>query len=131
MLTIIEPNRPALLAEITTVLEQAGVNVGSIDADAAGERAIIRLCAEPLDRCRETLLEAGFEVLSADHLLVRIEDQPGVLADLSRRLANEEIDIRSIHVLDKDNAHAILALDTDNPFRAGQLLQDVTISEWR
>ena len=128
MITIIEANRPGLLAEITTLLEQAGVNLESIDGDAAGEQAVIRLHGEPHEVCRDTLREAGFKVLSAEHLLVRIEDQPGGLADLSRRLANEEIEILGVHIVDKDGERAIVALETDNPFRAGQLLQDLVIT---
>lgn len=127
ILTIIEENRPGLLAEITTLLASAGVDVRGIDGDTAGNQAVITLRAEPYRRCHRTLADAGFKVFTADHLLVRIKDQPGALATLSQRLANEQIDIRSIHFIQEIHGECIVALETASPFRASQVLQDILV----
>lgn len=129
VLTIIEENRPGLLAEITTLLEAAGVDVRDINGETKGNRAVLSLRAQPYRRCYRTLADAGYKVFTADHLVVRIEDQPGALANLSRHLANEQVDIRSIHFIEKDGAHCIVALDTADPYRAGQLLRDILVKD--
>ncbi|MEJ2534531.1 MAG: hypothetical protein P8008_03455 [Gammaproteobacteria bacterium] len=129
LFTLIEQNRPGLLAEIATHLERLGVNVRDINGDISGNQAVITLRAEPHDDCYNALRDAGSKVFTAEHLLVRIEDHPGALADLSRRLANEQVDIRSIHFVDRDGAQCIVALETDDPFRAGQVLQDIRVHE--
>jgi len=58
---------------------------------------------------------------------VGIEDQPGALAEISRRLANEQVDIRSIHFVNRENSLCIVALETENDYRARQLLHDLLV----
>jgi hypothetical protein len=105
------------------------VNVRDINGDISGNQAVITLRAEPYEACYNALRDGGYKVFTAEHLLVRIEDHPGALADLSRRLANEQVDIRSIHFVDRDGEQCIVALETDDPFRAGQVLQDIRVHE--
>jgi len=129
ILTLVEANRPGLLAEVATRLEQLGVNVLNINVQAVGEQAVISLQAEPWERCHALLIEAGYDVFTADHLLLRVRDQPGALAEISRRLANAEVDIRNVHVVHRDGSYSILAVETDNPYRAGQVLQDLCVTD--
>lgn len=129
ILTIIEDNRPGLLAEITSLLESAKVDVRDINGDTTGNQAVITLRAEPYRRCYRTLADNGFKVFTAEHILVRIEDQPGALADLSRTLANDQVEIRSIHFIHKEDGRCIVALETENPYRTSQLLRDILVRE--
>lgn len=129
ILTVVEKNRPGLLAEMATRLEQLGVNVLNISVQTSGDQALIALQAEPYERCHGLLVDAGYQVYTSDHLLVRVEDQPGALAEVSRRLANVEIDIRNVHVVHRDGRYSILALETDNPYRAGQVLDDLCVPD--
>lgn len=131
ILTIVESNRPGLLAEVATRLEQLGVNVLNINVEASGDQAVITLQAEPYERCHALMVDAGYQVFTSDHLLVRVEDQPGSLAEISRRLANAEIGVRNVHVVYRDGHYSILALETDNPYRAGQILDDLRVADAR
>jgi hypothetical protein len=127
LLTIIEDDRPALLAEITSLLERADISLRDIDGERNSGQAVITLRAEPYELCHKILTEAGYKVFTSDHLLVRIEDHPGALADLSRRLANEQVDIRSIHFVNKEEGRCIVAIEVADPFRAGQVLRDIRV----
>lgn len=129
ILNIIEKNQPGLLATITTLLEGAGVDVRDIDGHTEGEYAVISLRATPYGRCHRTLADAGYKVFTADHLLIKVDDHPGALAELSRRLANEQVDIRSIHIVEKSGDSCIVAVDTTNAFRAGQVLHEFLVRE--
>lgn len=129
VLTILERDRPGLLAEITTLLERADVDVRDISGTTKGRYAVINLYARPARRAHRVLADAGHAVFTADHLLVRIEDRPGALAGLSRLLANEQVDIRSIHLVGADADHRIVALDTADPVRAGEVLRDLLVHE--
>ncbi len=126
-LTIIQETRPGLLAEITTLLEREGVNMQTIDGDTVGSSAVISIMAEPYEQCFNALVEAGFKVFPHEQILVEIEDQPGALAEISRRLANEQIDIRSIHFVSRQKEQCIVALETENDFRARQMLRDLLV----
>ena len=126
-LTIIQETRPGLLAEITTLLERQGIDVRSMDGYTVGSVAAISLTAEPYRACFGLLTEAGFKVFVNEHLLIRIEDHPGALADISRRLANAQVDIRSIHFVNKEADSCIVALETENDYRARQVLNKLLV----
>ncbi len=126
-LTILQETRPGLLAEITTLLERKGINLSTIEGDTVGSMAVISLTSERYEDCFDTLSSAGFKVFAHEQILVGIEDQPGALADISRRLANEQVDIRSVHFVNRDDDRCIVALETENDYRARQLLRNLLV----
>jgi hypothetical protein len=113
-LTIIQNTRPGLLAEITTLLESHGIDLRSIDGNTVGTLAVISLTAEPYRDSLSVLADAGFKVFVNEQILVHCQDQPGALAEISRRLANVQVDIRSIHFINREADHCIVALETAN-----------------
>lgn len=123
-LTIIQNTRAGLLAEITTLLESHEIDLRSIDGNTAGNLAVINLVAKPYQACFDALSGAGFTVFANEQILVRVEDHPGALADISRRLANVQVDIRSVHIVDREGDHCIVALATENDFSARQVLRE-------
>jgi hypothetical protein len=126
-LTIIQETRAGLLAEVATMLEHNKIDLRSIDGSTAGSLAVISLIAEPYDECFKVLNDAGFKVFANEQVLVRITDQPGALAELSRRLANVQVDIRSIHIVQNEGETCIVALETENNFSAKQVLGDILV----
>jgi len=127
LLTIVQPSRPGLLAEITTLLGKHNIDVRDIDGQTAEETAIITLSVEPYSEAFTLLADAGYRVVAARHLLVRIEDRPGELARLSRTLSNEGVDIRSIHIVCKEAGSCIVALETGAAERAREILRDLLV----
>ena len=126
-LTIIQETRAGLLAEITTLLEQHKIDLRSVDGSTVGSLAVINLTAEPYQVCFQALTDAGFKVFANEQILVRVKDQPGALADISRRLANVQVDILSIHIVNREGEHCILALATENDFSARQVLNEILV----
>lgn len=126
-LTIIQNTRPGLLAEITTLLESNGIDLRSIDGNTVGALAVISLTAEPYRDSLSVLADAGFKVFVNEQILVQCQDQPGALAEISRRLANVQVDIRSIHFINREADHCIVALETDNDYAARKVLKDLLV----
>lgn len=127
LLTIVQPSRPGLLAEITTLLGQSAINVQDIDGKIEAGTAIITLSVAPYSEAFNLLADAGYRVIAARHLLVRIADRPGELARLSRTLSHENVDIRSIHIVSKEADSCIVALETGDAERAREILRDQII----
>ncbi|HSM68413.1 MAG TPA: ACT domain-containing protein [Xanthomonadales bacterium] len=126
-LTIIQNTRPGLLAEITTLLESNGIDLRSIDGNTVGTLAVISLTAEPYRDSLSVLADAGFKVFVNEQILVHCPDKPGALAEISRRLANVQVDIRSIHFINRETDHCIVALETDNDYAARKVLKDLLV----
>ena len=126
-LTIIQETRAGLLAEITTLLEKHKIDLRSINGSTAGSLAVINLTADPDQVCFQVLTDAGFKVFANEQVLVRVKDRPGTLADISRRLANVQVDIHSVHLINREGEYCIIALETENNFSARQVLHDLLV----
>jgi len=129
MLTIIQPDHPGLLAEITAVLEEAEIAILDFSGQAFGDTAVISILAKPYQTAFRLLSDAGYRVVSHEHLLVRLEKHAGALATLSRRLADAKIDVRGMHIVNKDGSAGIVALETTDTDAARKVLADLLVIE--
>jgi len=127
MLTIIRPDHPGLLAEITAVLEQAHIDILDFSAQAIGGTAVISFYVEPYRSAFRLLSDAGYRVVSHEHLLVRLDKHAGALAELSRRLAHAQVDVRGMHIVNRDDSACIVALETADPATAREVLSDLLL----
>jgi len=128
-LTIIQENHPGLLAEVATLLEKEGIPLIDFAGQAVGDTAVISLTVEPYKKTFRLLSDAGYRVVASEHLLVRLQKHPGALAELSRRLADAEVDVRGMHIVNKDEKAGIVALETSDYERARSLLSDILVWE--
>ena len=126
-LTIIHEDHPGLLAEVMALLDREGIEVEDFSGVSVGDTAVITLTARPFPEVFRLLADAGYRVISSDHLLIRLERQPGALARLSRRLAEGGVNVRSMHIVNKDERAGIVALETLDYERARELLGDLLV----
>ncbi len=126
-LTIVQEDHPGLLAEITTLLEQRGIAVQDFAGISLGDTAVISLTVERYKDVFRLLSDAGYRVIASEHLLVRLEKHPGALAELSRRLAEANVDVRGMHIVNKDEKAGIVALETVDYEKARQVLEDILV----
>jgi hypothetical protein len=126
-LTIIQENHPGLLAEITTVMEEAKIPLADFAGQVVGGTAVISLTVKPFEEAFRLLSEAGYRIVTSDHLLVRLEAHPGALAELSRRLAEQKVDVRAMHIVNQDEKAGIVALETVDLERAKSVLGSILV----
>ena len=127
VLTIIENDHPGLLAEITTLLEQEDIPIQDFTGTSVGETAVLTLTVGPYRRAFQLLSNAGYRVVASEHLLVRLDRHPGALAELSRRLADANVDVRGMHIVTKDADAGIVALETVDYEKAREILGDLLV----
>jgi hypothetical protein len=126
-LTIIQENHPGLLAEVTTLLEKEGIPLIDFSGQVVGATAVISLTVKPYKETFRLLSDSGYRVVASDHLLVRLDKHPGALAELSRRLAEANVDVRGMHIVNKDEKAGIVALETTDFEQAQKLLSDILV----
>lgn len=123
-LRVVVPNQPGLLAALTECLAAKAIDIAQVDVETHGTGALVRLEVGRIDDAMEALAAAGYGAVTDDVVLARIEDKPGALARVSRRLADEQVNIRALHHVRRDAGFAVVAIATDNNARARELLGD-------
>jgi hypothetical protein len=126
-LNIIQEDHPGLLAEVTTLLEKENIAVQDFAGLTVGRTAVISLTIEQYKTAFQILRDAGYRVIASEHLLLRLEKHPGALAELSRRLAQEKVNVRGMHIVNKDENAGIVALETADYEKARQVLKDILV----
>lgn len=127
VLTIIQENHPGLLAEVAALLAQENIAVEDFTGTSVGDTAVLTLTVGPYRRAFRLLSKAGYRVVASEHLLVRLDRRPGALAELSRKLADADIDVRGMHIVNKDARTGIVALETADHRKAREILKDMLV----
>lgn len=93
-----------------------------MSAESAGGRTYVSLIVNQPVQARDALMKSGHTCSTRTVLVVRIEDRPGALAQLSRRLGDAGVDIVSMIHLGTVAGHAQLAIGVDNLEKARALV---------
>ena len=127
LITIITENQAGEVATITNLLADLHINIEEIEVEKGEELGVITLSVDRYDTALKAIREAGFQAITQDALLVRLEDKPGALAEIASRFEEKAIDLRSIHIIQRRNGRAHVSIVTTNNDRAAGLLKDVIV----
>src|SRR5947209_7870991 len=98
-LTIDVENKPGALAEVAAAISDAGVNVAAATCIGPGERAELHILVPHAEAARHLLAISHVAVTrEREVVVVDVEDRPGVLADLARRIAQAGINLDLVYV---------------------------------
>jgi len=110
-LTLYLDDHPGELARLGTVLGRAGVNIeGFCAVTSGGGKAEVHVLVGELADALTDLTAAGFRVVSEQEVLVvPVEDRPGVLGDVARRLGDGGINVSLAYLA--TSSRLVLAAD--------------------
>jgi hypothetical protein len=92
-------NAPGALAEIAAAISDAGVNLAAATCVGPGERAELHILVPHAEAAKHVLAKAGVLVTGErEVVVVDVQDRPGVLADLTRRVARAGVDLDLVYV---------------------------------
>ncbi len=126
-IVIIVRDRVGLIADVARALADADVNIESLDTERTGEQGIITLATDATDQALHALKDAGFRAATDDSLIFRLPDQPGSLARVAERFKEAGVNIQSLHILDRQDGQATVALTTQDRAQAEALLDPDSI----
>lgn len=128
---IVSKDRVGLIADISYILANEKINIEQIDVNVTEDKAIIRLgvLSAKYEKAKSALERSGFEVLPPKSLVVKLEDKPGSLAELSKKLAEAKINILNIHVIGKNNTDVFDSIIVDKPKQAKKVLGNIIVSD--
>lgn len=86
------PNVPGSLADLSERLAEAGVDLRAIGG-GIGDRGHVIFKTADDDATRAILEQDGYQFIEGEALLVEVDDQPGGMARVARRLADAGVNI--------------------------------------
>ena len=93
-------NSPGALAQVAAAISDAGVNIAAATCIGTGERAELHILVPHPEAARHSLALSHEVSISRERevVVVDVEDRPGVLADLTRRIARAGVDLDLVYV---------------------------------
>src|SRR6201990_3109633 len=87
-------NTPGSLAQVAAAISDAGVNIAAATCIGTGERAELHILVPHAEAARHSLAISHLAVTREREVVgVDVEDRPGVLADLTRRIAKAGVNV--------------------------------------
>lgn len=106
-------NVPGALAQVAAAISDAGVNIAAATCLGSGERAEVHILVRHAEAARHALAISHLAVTrEREVVVVEVEDTPGVLADLTRRIAAAGVDLDLVYVATR-NRVVFAAADLD------------------
>ncbi|MFO7944702.1 MAG: ACT domain-containing protein [Anaerolineales bacterium] len=121
-IAVLLEDAPGVLAKLGEALGKAEINIEGVAGMTVVGRGVIHLLVEDSQKARRALEANDIDVEGErEVLLIDVQDRPGVLGNIARRLARENVNIELAYMAtsnrlvlgvdDEENARRILGLD--------------------
>jgi hypothetical protein len=93
-------NKPGALAELAQAISDAGVNIAAATCVGPGDTAELHILVKHAEPVRHALGAISHLAVSRERevVVVDVEDRPGVLADLTRKISRAGVDLDLVYI---------------------------------
>ncbi|MCK4319043.1 ACT domain-containing protein [Candidatus Micrarchaeota archaeon] len=120
--SVVVENKPGALADISYILGKNRMNIESISVVSLGKKAVMTLIVKNADKVEKILKQNNYKISSTNTLFLRLIDKPGALAEITKVLSDEKVNLKDVHIVSKSEGKTVVALSVDRPLKAKRLL---------
>jgi hypothetical protein len=118
-ISIFIENKSGRLAEVTTILGFAGVNIRALSLADTSDFGILRLIVNDREKAITALKGKGFTVSKTEVVAVEVPDQPGGLASILHVLDKDSINVEYMYAfVERCGANAVIIFRFDETEKA-------------
>ncbi len=121
-LSVFVENKSGRLAEITTIIANAGIDIRALSIADTTDFGILRLVVDKPYDAEKALKDAGLTVSLTDVIAVGIPDRPGGFAETMCAIADKDVGVEYMYAFisrEHDRAYLIMrVLDNDKAIAA-------------
>ncbi len=130
-LVISEESKPGVLARVSSVLGNAGVNIKAFSAPEVTGKGNLRIVVADLDRARTALKAAKIRFREETALVLSLENTPGALSRVAEHLREARINIKCAYCTpSREGKRAIIVLTVSNTTKALDTLRGESLDEF-
>lgn len=90
-------NRPGALAELCSELAKRAINISAIEASEAKPTGSVRLLVNQVETAKGVCDALGLKYVEEQVLAVNVNEKPGALGKVTRKLAEKGINIEYVY----------------------------------
>ncbi len=118
-------NKTGRLAEVTSILSEAGVNIRALALADTSDFGVLRLIVNDNKKAEETLKSHGLTVVKTDVVAVEVEDRPGGLHRILDILNKANINVEYMYAfVHQSGNNAVMIFRFDQIDEAVKLLEE-------
>ena len=107
-------NKSGRLADVSSVLAHAGINIRALSLADTTDFGILRLIVNDTEKAKQVLKDNGFTVGKTNVLAVEVSDTPGGLAQILNIVKDEGINVEYMYAfVQKSAGNAIIIFRFD------------------
>ncbi|HEX6531765.1 MAG TPA: ACT domain-containing protein [Nitrospira sp.] len=130
-LVISSQSRPGVMAQVASVLGEAGVNIKAFSAPEVTGTGKLRLLVADLDGARMALRTAKIKFTEETALLLSLENKPGALNEVADLLTQARLNIKCGYCTpSREGKRAIVVLTVSNIEKALSILRNQSLDEF-
>lgn len=130
-LVISGQSKPGVLADVTSVLGEAGVNIKAFSAPEVTGTGKLRLLVADLDRARSALKSAKIRFAEETALILSLENKPGALKEVADLLTKNRINVKCGYCTpSREGKRAIVVLTVSSTEKALTVLRGQSLDEF-
>ena len=93
-----------------------------------GKNSVVTITVQDYQSALNKLQECErFQVICEDAIIVKITDELGALAKLTRRFSDAGVQINSIRFVERHEGYALVAISTERTDKALNLVNDILV----
>ncbi len=113
-ISIFLENTGGRIAEVTTILSSAKVNIRALSLADTTDFGVLRLIVDDNETAEKALKDHGFSVGKTSVAAVAVEDQPGGLNRILVLLDEAKLNVEYMYTLQQTGEHAVMIFRFDN-----------------
>ncbi len=124
ILSLFAENKPGRLEKILQVLAEEGINILGFSIASVKDFGVVKLLVDKPDLAYERFRERGFTVAKIKALGVELEDRPGGLYEVVKKISSKNINLESgLVYVAETRKRAYFVFEVEEVEKAWQALQ--------
>jgi hypothetical protein len=123
-LSVFLANKPGMLADVCDELAKADINIFALTISDTADHSVVRMVVSEPEKALAIFEERGVLTVGSKVLAIENNNQPGMLAKISSRLAKAKINIEYAYLATSPKAKkGLLIMRVDDTKRALKVLK--------